>query len=492
MDDRKQKLQEYVETLEEIKKRKEFFSLEDFRPYPKQLEFFNAGAFDERMFAAGNQRGKTQAGAFEIACHLTGIYPEWWKGRRFDRAVSAWACGESWTDVRDTAQTKLLGIPGVPELLGTGLIPRSKLVGPPAMRSGVPDSVDTVHVRHKSGGISILNFKAYEQTYRKFMGRPMDVIWLDEEPNMEIYSECLARTIHTKGMLYITNTPIHGQTELVDKFFNNTMPKFRTLIHMTKFDAPVPSAEDNERSMAKFPKWEWDSRLNGEPMQGEGRVFSLPREAVVEPATPLGAIPESWTKLWGIDFGISDGHPFAAVLIFWDRDKDVIHVHDAYKMSGADILHHVVRMKQVGINVPVAWPHDGDKHIVNTGGGSTGEQLAALYKKAGVKMCPTHATFPGGGYNTEAGVLELEQRFISKRLIIASHLTELLDEYRNYHRKDGLIVKKNDDLLSALRIAVMGRRDSKCVVLGDKRPDPRMNGNGGMALNAELSGDDLF
>ena len=39
--------------------------------------------------------GKTEgAGGFELALHLTGRYPDWWAGRRFDRPVSAWACGD--------------------------------------------------------------------------------------------------------------------------------------------------------------------------------------------------------------------------------------------------------------------------------------------------------------------------------------------------------------------------------------------------------------
>src|SRR5438876_4068607 len=52
-----------------------------YRPYPKQMEFHEAGlAHRERLFLAGNQLGKTMAGAFEEAAHATGRYPIWWKG----------------------------------------------------------------------------------------------------------------------------------------------------------------------------------------------------------------------------------------------------------------------------------------------------------------------------------------------------------------------------------------------------------------------------
>jgi hypothetical protein len=93
---------------------KQFNRLAYFDAYPKQREFFELGATKrERLLMAGNQLGKTEAGAFEAACHLTGRYPSWWKGRRWDRPVRCWFAGETSTAVRDTQQKKLCGEPGV-------------------------------------------------------------------------------------------------------------------------------------------------------------------------------------------------------------------------------------------------------------------------------------------------------------------------------------------------------------------------------------------
>src|SRR5664280_2918742 len=62
--------------------------------YPKQLEYFAAGAkYKERLFMAANRIGKTVAGAYETTCHLTGKYPDWWRGARFNRPTVGWACG---------------------------------------------------------------------------------------------------------------------------------------------------------------------------------------------------------------------------------------------------------------------------------------------------------------------------------------------------------------------------------------------------------------
>ena len=62
--------------------------------YPRHVEFLAAGAtFRERLFMAANRTGKTETGAYEMACHLTGRYPDWWQGRRFSEPINAWACG---------------------------------------------------------------------------------------------------------------------------------------------------------------------------------------------------------------------------------------------------------------------------------------------------------------------------------------------------------------------------------------------------------------
>src|SRR5215475_13646881 len=68
--------------------------LSHYRPYPKQVAFHDAGAkHRERLFMCANRFGKTTGGAAELAFHLTGDYPEWWHGKRFDKPVRACAAG---------------------------------------------------------------------------------------------------------------------------------------------------------------------------------------------------------------------------------------------------------------------------------------------------------------------------------------------------------------------------------------------------------------
>jgi len=54
--------------------------------YDPQMQFFAEGAKrHQRLIRGGNQVGKSFACAFEASLHMTGQYPKWWQGRRFDR-----------------------------------------------------------------------------------------------------------------------------------------------------------------------------------------------------------------------------------------------------------------------------------------------------------------------------------------------------------------------------------------------------------------------
>lgn len=184
--------------------------------YVKHLEFFQAGADNrERLFMAANRVGKTEGvGGYETTLHLTGKYPDWWPGRRWDRPINAIAAGDTGKTTRDIIQRKLLGPHGN---FGTGLIPGDDLLRTTA-KSGVADAVDTVRVRHASGGNSTLVFRSYDQRREAFQGDEQDVIWLDEEPPMAIYGECLIRTMTTNGVVMVTFTPLNGWSEVVKAF----------------------------------------------------------------------------------------------------------------------------------------------------------------------------------------------------------------------------------------------------------------------------------
>lgn len=192
--------------------------LDFYQPYEKQAEFHAAGSdHRERLFMAGNQLGKTYCGAMEVAIHLTGRYPDWWRGRVWERPIRAWAGSETGEVTRDGPQRYVVGEPREREKWGTGSVPKANLLRH-ASKMGVPDALDSIVVQHTSGGVSTLGFKSYDQGRRKWQGETLDLVWFDEEPPYAIYTEGLTRTNATKGITMITFTPLLGMSEVVRMF----------------------------------------------------------------------------------------------------------------------------------------------------------------------------------------------------------------------------------------------------------------------------------
>ncbi len=192
--------------------------------YAKHLQFFAAGTqHTERAAIAANRVGKSFGiGGYEVTLHLTGLYPDWWVGRRFDHPIDAWVAGDTGETTRDIPQLILLGPYGE---YGTGLIPGDCIIGNPTHRSGISHAADTVQVRHVSGGMSLLGFKSYDQGRRKFQGTAKHVIWLDEEPPEDVYSECMARLMTTSGLMLSTFTPLEGLSNVVLKYLPDMAPE---------------------------------------------------------------------------------------------------------------------------------------------------------------------------------------------------------------------------------------------------------------------------
>ncbi len=431
-------------TLErEALKRGSENKLKSYRPYAKQADFHAAGNVRERCFMAGNQLGKTWAGGFEAAMHLTGRYPDWWTGRRFDKPIVAWAAGVTGESTRDTVQRILLGRP---DHHGTGAIPKADIMEVVSAR-GVPNAIDTVTVKHSSGGTSILGFKSYEKGREKWQGETLDFVWFDEEPSEDIYSEGLTRTNATGGMVWMTFTPLLGMSEVVRRFLLEPSPS-RVVVNMTIEDAEHYTAEQRQAIISSYPAHEREARAKGIPTLGSGRVFPVEESTVSVEAFP---IPPHWVQIGGLDFGWD--HPFAAVRIAWDRDADCIYVTNTYRAKGETPVVQAAALKAWGEWLPWSWPHDGLQHDKGSG-----EQLAEQYRSQGLKLTLERATFQDGSNGVEAGVMEMLTRMQTGRLKVFAHLNDWWEEFRLYHRENGRIVKEADDLMAATRYAMMMRR----------------------------------
>jgi phage terminase large subunit-like protein len=415
-----------------------------YKPYPKQMDFHAATKdYRETCFAAGNQIGKTFAAANGLAIWLTGEYPDWWEGRRWDRPVSAWAAGVTGESTRDTLQRLLMGRPGQ---FGTGAIPADRIVSYTSAR-GVSDALDTVIVKHKNGGTSTLGFKSYARGRESLQGETLDIVELDEEPEESIYTEALTRTNATGGLVAMTFTPLLGMSTVVKRFFMEKSPD-RKLINATIDDAGHYTQEERDRIIASYPAHERDARARGVPVLGSGRVYPVDEELIrVEPF----ALPKHWGRLAGIDFGIS--HPTAVSWMAHDRDTDCIYVYDTMRIADTSVVLQAPLIAAKGRWVPCAYPHDGDNREK-----SSGRTLAEQYRELGVNMLPDPVKHADGGNSVEAGISDILNRMQTGRFKVFSNQTLFFEEMRLYHRRNGLIHKVDEDLLDAVRYGVMGIR----------------------------------
>lgn len=422
-----------------------------YAPYAKQRLFHELGAIKrERLLRAGNQNGKTFCCASEVSYHLTGEYPGWWKGRRWDRPVVVWASSETGESTRDNPQRALLGIVGEE---GTGAIP-ARCLGDYGMAAGVANLYDYLKIRHKSGGWSLLRFKYYAQGRKKWQGPPVDFVWFDEEPPEDIYDEGLARTIATGGCAAMTFTPLQGMSSVVLRFLGKDATTDRADVNMTIEDAEHIPPEERARIIASFPAHEREARAKGIPTLGSGLIFPVVEDSILVDPFPL---PAHWKYIGGLDFGWD--HPTAGTKLAYDADSDVVYVVAEHREREQVPAIHAAAMKPWGDWLPWAWPQDGLQHDKGSG-----KPLAEQYRAHGLKMLPEPASWPPkvvngkevpGGNSVEAGVQEMLERMLTGRWKVFRTCPLWMEERRLYHRKNGQIIKETDDVLSASRYGYM-------------------------------------
>lgn len=443
------------------------YSLFFYKPYDKQLAFHTAGASHrERLLMAANQSGKTYGAGNEVAYHVTGMYPDWWQGYRFEKENRGWVSSVTAELTRDGAQRILLGPVGK---WGSGCIPKELILDIKRAR-GIPDAVETVLVRNLlSGEPSQIGFKAYSDGREAFQAETLDWMWFDEEPPLEIYTEGMTRTNNVGGPVFMTFTPLLGMSSVVMRFTHEHHPD-RHITNMTIDDVGHYTEEQKRIIVASYPEHEREARTKGIPMLGSGRIFPVAEEVLSE--IPLQYVPTHWKQLIAMDFGWE--HPTAAVHLAYDIDTDCVHVTKAYRQNRQLPLLHAAAVKPWGTWVPVAWPRDALQHDK---GGSC-EQLCHQYRDHGLNMISEPAAYPDKrGYGVEAGIIEMLERMQTGRFKVNANLAQWWEEFRIYHRKDGQIVKQREDLLCATRYGIMMLRYGQQEANAVKERDRYAQGN---------------
>jgi phage terminase large subunit-like protein len=449
---------ELLSLLTEKAEYEKYNNIEFYVPYPFQKKFFDASKKAQRRFlCAANRVGKSFSEAVEMALHLTGQYPDWWEGHRFEYPILAWAVGITGDSTQKVLQKELFGTSMGKDIkeLGTGSIPRKHIDFEYLVKDGHQIKLAKIQHHDANGipdGFSTIEFRSTQQGEHVLMGATVDYIWLDEEDPYRsdaIYSQCVTRTATTGGLVTITATPENGLTSLIDSFMSDTTG-YMYFQNATWDDAPHLSPLVREELLASIPDWQHDMRSRGIPIMGEGLIYGVSESAIcIDPIE----IPSHWQRVCGVDIGIT--HPTAAVWSAYDAASDTIYVYDCYHATDATPSVHGTAINARGPWIPVVLPHDAD----NTERGS-GKTVAMYYREAGVNaMFDTFYNPPGPDGKTnnfvEPGLMDLLQRMRSGRLKVFSTCGRIFEEMRRYHRKDGKVVKTFDDAVDAMRYSAL-------------------------------------
>lgn len=384
------------------------------------------------------------AGGYELALHLTGLYPDWWQGRRFDRAITAWASGDTRETTRDILQKKIIGEKG--KLLeGNALVHPSLIKGTAA--GFITDSFSNVKVRHVSGGLSTLHFKSYDQGREAFQGTEVDVILLDEEPPLAVYIECLTRTMTNAGMIMLTFTPLKGMSETVLSFFPDNdiregEANGRFVVMAGWDDAPHLTEEAKQEMLATYPPFMRLARSRGLPQMGAGVIYPVDQASyMIQPFE----IPDNWKRAFGMDVG---WNCTAAVWGAFNEEEDRLVIYSEHYAKQATPLENSHGIKGRGAWIPGVI--DPASAGANQKDGTT---LIGEYQGLGLDLTPADNS-------VEAGIMRVWTMLSTGKLQIFSNCVNLLRELRGYIRDEkGRVVKADDHCNDAMRYLCMSGLD---------------------------------
>lgn len=437
-----QDLKDALKLVETLKERRETNQLKFIEHYPEQWEYLNDVSRTAVMFG-GNQTGKSRTGSSEVVYHLTGEYPDNYRGIRFKSATKIWVAGESAVRVRDTIQEKLFGDLG---RFGTGMIPKDAFVDESKksgfnllMKAGVPQAIDIARVKHRSGDCSSVQFFSYDQGRDKFQGSSVNWVWFDEEPPEDIYNECRMRVIAKNGYIRFTFTPLGGVTSLYDRLMHDDK--------VGKHFLPMSSAKHlssdaKEDLLTGLSESERMAREMGVATVGTGKVFQFGEDEYV---CEDFEIPRHWRRIGGLDVGLD--HPTCAVAIAVDDESGCVYVYKEYKKAGATPLTHTTNLRNWGLEFSTD-PHAFDRAI------GSGISAATVYEDDGHGLKLFKA--PAGPGSVEASINKIRAYIGSGRFWIFKTCQSLIDEMRLYRTdRNGKIYKHNDDTVDSCRYAFM-------------------------------------
>lgn len=488
-----EKLHYLVNKEKEFKK---YNKLAYWKPYPFQLEWIEASKhYRQRYLSAANRIGKTYGACMEAAVHLTGLYPEWWSGKKLEVTGDYWVIGVSQESLCTVLMKELLGVSDARYLsdLGSGAIPKECIDVFNMQKDGA--RCIQVRIKHVSGGYNTLHFFSSTQDESTFFGAAVQYILMDEQFSTEetIYSQCLTRTLTTKGMISVTATPERGRTPLWERFATAEKEGSDHLYFQvaTWADAPHITEQDVAEMKAGYPDWQFKMRSEGIPVLGNGAIYPFSEEEIDGSVNEqiIMANPAEWLLLWACDFGKSDAEgadPSTLVLLAHNTREDktfTLYEWNSKQDNKIDKLSYMPEYMAGVIkssrfpNAPLIVPHDGNNAIE----GKANTTRISEFIRCGINVIRSVFEIP---FRFTRGAIEkpkhnrdlvftiqLMNKFFrdGSLKIDTKRMKNTMKEYQLYQwLPNGKPVDKNNHHLDALRYGAISIRDKgahafKCI-----------------------------
>jgi len=456
-----------------------------FRPFEHQRSFFRTGAADRRGILAANRIGKTVSTCFETAMHLTGQYPAWWEGYRFDKPITCMVAGEGWSQVALVLQNELLGTQDVKitENLGTGAIPRDCIVVD-TMRNDGANCIG-VEIRHKSGSNSYLLFANYTQEVRQLQGFKLNLAVFDEQPPDDFFSEIVTRTATTQGKVLCSFTPLKGLNGLVSKFWNRESGyeyirvSWDDVPEYDPWGQPFLLKETRLQLERDYLPHEREARIAGKPVMGKGAVFQLNNWPTYRTGDYNFAQMSNIQRVIALDLGLVNDKT-VITLMYWEPFEKTAFLHKQIVVQGVEeavpiqYINHLLRPEVFGC--PIVLPADASTPGRYT---MSSNSVRELFEQYELNVLPDPIMNPpdpqGRKTNHKSfGINQMRQMLEVGSLMVNENCTHFLSEAQNYFVDEKGRFSDPDDCIDSARYALLACLQGIAEPWDNRTPRERM------------------
>ena len=451
-----------IETADDMK----YNQLKYFRPFDHQLRFFETGNSERRGILAANRIGKTVSTCYETACHLTGQYPEWWNGYRFNKPITCMVAGEGWSQVALVLQNELLGTQDVKmaDNLGTGVIPRDCIITD-TMRNDGANCIG-VEIKHVSGANSYLLFANYTQEVRQMQGFRLDLAVFDEQPPDDFFSEIVTRTATTQGKVLCSFTPLKGLNGLVSKFWNKE--EGYEFIRVSWDDCPeydpwgMPFLlKETRRQLERdYLPHEREARIAGKPVMGKGAVFQIREWPLYQTGDYDFTRMPNIQRVIALDLGLVNDKTVIS-LMYWDPYERTAFLHKQIIVQGIEeavpsqYINHLLRPEVFG--TPIVLPADANSPGRYTMSSNSIRELFESYElNVYHKAIMNPPDQEGRVTNHKSyGINQMRQMLEVGSLMVNQNCTQFVSDAQNYYVDSHGRFSDPDDTIDSARYALL-------------------------------------